>query len=82
MRKKLDTDRLPCRVRAVMGETFLPLGDLRSLGEGSVIPLDRPAGEMFVLEAGGIPVALGEPAVVNDSYAIRILKVLAAGEGI
>jgi flagellar motor switch protein FliN/FliY len=62
-------------VSAELGRASLPIERLLSLGNGSVIELDREIDMPIELVAQGIPLACGEVVVVNDCFAIRITSV-------
>jgi flagellar motor switch protein FliN/FliY len=62
-------------VSADLGRANVPLQKLMSLGEGSVLELDREIGSPVELVAQGVTLALGEVVVVNGNFAIRVTKV-------
>ena len=62
-------------VSAELGRANIPIERLLSLGNGSVIELDRAIESPIELIAQGIPLASGEVVVVNDCFAIRITSV-------
>ncbi len=75
-------------LQLVLGEAVLTIGDLLKLQEGSVITLDRLAGENAFLLLNGKLLAEGEVVVINDCFALRInslgddgLKETSAGGG-
>jgi flagellar motor switch protein FliN len=69
---------VPLRVSVEVGSTALPLADLVTLGEGSVIELDRSVTDLFDILANGTLVARGEVVSVGDSYGIKIAEIVAA----
>lgn len=69
---------VPLRVSVEVGSTALPLSDLLTLGEGSVIELDRSVTDLFDILANGTLVARGEVVSVGDSYGIKIAEIVAA----
>lgn len=69
---------VPLRVSVEVGSTALPLADLLTLGEGSVIELDRSVTDLFDILANGTLVARGEVVSVGDSYGIKIAEIVAA----
>lgn len=62
-------------VSADLGRASVPLQTLMSLGEGSVLELDREIGSPVELVAQGVTLASGEVVVVNGCFAIRVTKV-------
>jgi flagellar motor switch protein FliN/FliY len=62
-------------VEVVLGGTTLSLEDFSSLGPGSILELNRIAGEPVDLVAAGNKIALGEVVIIDESFGIRITKV-------
>jgi flagellar motor switch/type III secretory pathway protein FliN len=54
----------------------MPLGQLVSLAPGTVLRLDSAAGADLVVRARGVPMALGEVVIIEDSVATRVTHVL------
>jgi flagellar motor switch protein FliN/FliY len=54
----------------------MTLGELLDLSPGTVLELDRPAGDRLDILANGKLVARGEAVVIGDRYGIRILEVV------
>jgi len=67
---------IPVQVSVELGRTQLTLREILELSEGSIIELDRLAGEPLDLKVGGQLVAQGEVVAVDDYYALRITNVL------
>lgn len=63
-------------VRFEVGRSKMLIGDVMSLGQGSVIELDRLVGEDLNVYVADKLVAVGEVVVVNEQFGVRILKVL------
>lgn len=63
---------VPFTLQIVLGEAILTIGDLLKLQEGSVIVLDRLAGENAYLLLNDKPLAEGEVVVINDCFALRV----------
>ncbi|MEE9281589.1 MAG: flagellar motor switch protein FliN [Myxococcota bacterium] len=66
---------VPLQVSVQLGRTRMRIQDLLELGQGSVVDLDRLAGEPVDIMVNGHPIALGEIVVVNERYAVRIVSV-------
>ncbi|MFA5113717.1 MAG: flagellar motor switch protein FliN [Candidatus Margulisiibacteriota bacterium] len=67
---------IPVQVTVELGATELSLKDVLDLAEGSIIELNRLAGEPLDLKVGGQLVAQGEVVAVDDFYGLRITNVV------
>ncbi|MBI5698707.1 flagellar motor switch protein FliN [Candidatus Saganbacteria bacterium] len=67
---------IPVEATVELGRTRLSLREVLELAEGSIIELERLAGEPLDLKVGGQLVAQGEVVAVDDNYGIRITNVL------
>jgi flagellar motor switch protein FliN len=67
---------IPIEVSVELGRTHMTLKDLLDLREGSVIELERLAGEPLDLKVSGQLVAQGEVIAVDDNYGLKITNVL------
>lgn len=67
---------IPVQVTVELGTTELSLKEILELAEGSIIELNRLAGEPLDLKVGGQLVAQGEVVAVDDSYGLRITNVV------
>ncbi|MGI9859992.1 flagellar motor switch protein FliN [Moorella naiadis] len=70
---------VPLRLKAELGRTRLKVKEILDLKEGSLIVLDKLAGEPVELLVNGTPLARGEVVVINEAFGVRI-NTLAAGE--
>lgn len=59
-----------------VGRSKMKIGDLLSLGQGSVIELHRLVGEDLDLFVSGKLIAKGEVVVVNEKFGVRILEIV------
>ena len=59
-----------------VGRSKMAIGDLLSLGQGSVIELHRLVGEDLDLFVSGKLIARGEVVVVNEKFGVRILDIV------
>jgi flagellar motor switch protein FliN/FliY len=71
---------IPLRVTAQIGETHLPLKELLGLGPGTVVELERAAGEPIDLLVNGVHVGRGEVVVVNEKFGLRITEIISPEE--
>lgn len=62
-------------VSVLLGKTMMTLGDLLKLGPGSVIELNRLAGEPIDVLVNDRFFAKGEIVVVDETFGIRILEI-------
>ncbi len=67
---------IPVQVTVELGRTQMTLREVLDLSEGSIIELDRLAGEPLDLKIGGQLVAQGEVVAVDDYYGLRITNVI------
>lgn len=65
-----------------VGRTSISVRELLQLNQGSVVELDRLAGEPLDVLINGTLVARGEVVVVNDKYGIRLTDVISPTERI
>lgn len=63
-----------------VGRTRLAVRELLQLTQGSILELDRLAGEPLDVLVNGIRVARGEVVVVNDNFGVRLTEVVSTGE--
>jgi len=73
---------IPVRMTMEVGGTEIPIRNLLQLSQGSVIELDRVAGEPLDVRINGTLIAHGEVVVVNDRYGIRLTDVISPQERI
>jgi flagellar motor switch protein FliN/FliY len=73
---------VPLEVNVELGRTRMTIQDLLTLGPGSVIELDKVAGEALDILVNGRLVARGEAVVVNDKFGIRITDIVSPQERI
>jgi flagellar motor switch protein FliN/FliY len=69
-------------VTVELGRTSLTVKDILSTYQGSVIELDRTAGEPVYIMVGGKPLAKGEVVVVKERFGVRVTELIGSIEGI
>ncbi|WP_110456363.1 flagellar motor switch protein FliN [Shewanella algidipiscicola] len=80
---KLDTIMdIPVTISMEVGRSFINIRNLLQLNQGSVVELDRVAGEPLDVMVNGTLVAHGEVVVVNDKFGIRLTDVISQTERI
>lgn len=76
---KIDAEvlqNIPVTISVEVGRTTLKIRDLMRLAQGSVVELDRVAGEPLDLMVNNTPVAQGEVVLVNDRYGVKLTSVV------
>lgn len=71
---------VPVMLSMEIGRTKISIRNLLQLNQGSVVELDRLAGEPLDVLVNGTLIAHGEVVVVNDKYGIRLTDVVSASE--
>jgi flagellar motor switch protein FliN len=71
---------IPVQLTVELGRTKIPIRNLLQLVQGSVVELDRLAGEPMDVLVNGCLIAQGEVVVVNDKFGIRLTDVIAPDE--
>ncbi len=73
---------IPLQVAVELGRTSILIKDLLQLGQGSVLELDKLAGEPLEILVNGKMVAKGEVVVVNEKFGIRLTDIISPIERI
>lgn len=73
---------IPLTVTAQLGSTQLLINELLQLGQGSVIELNKLAGEPLEIHVNGKLVARGEAVVINEKFGIRLTDIISPIERI
>ncbi|WP_457666153.1 flagellar motor switch protein FliN [Thiolapillus sp.] len=71
---------IPVTLSMQIGSTRMTIEELMRLNRGSVVKLDRLAGEPMDVLVNGTLIAHGEVVVVNDKFGIRLLDVISPAE--
>ena len=64
-------------VKVELGRTYMYIEDVLKLRRGSVVPLDKMAGETVDIYINGRLLARGEVLVMNDNFCVRVAELLA-----
>lgn len=67
---------IPLDVSAELGRTRLLINELLQLGQGSVVELNKLAGEPLEVYVNGKMVARGEAVVINEKFGIRLTDII------
>jgi flagellar motor switch protein FliN/FliY len=73
---------IPVSISMEVGATSISIRNLLQLNQGSVIELDRLAGEPLDVLVNGTLIAHGEVVVVNEKFGIRMTDVISPSERI
>ncbi len=73
---------IPVSISMEVGSTDISIRNLLQLNQGSVIELDRLAGEALDVLVNGTLIAHGEVVVVNEKFGIRLTDVISPSERI
>ena len=67
---------IPLEVTVELGRTKVLVKDLLTMGQGSVIELDKLAGEPLEIIVNGKLVAKGEVVVVKEKFGVRLTEII------
>ena len=73
---------IPVTLSVEVGRARIPIRNLLQLTQGSVVELERGAGEALDVFVNGTLIAHGEVVVVNDKFGIRLTDVISPSERI
>ncbi len=73
---------IPVTISMEVGRSHISIRNLLQLNQGSVVELDRIAGEPLDVMVNGTLIAHGEVVVVNDKFGIRLTDVISQTERI
>ena len=73
---------VPLELSVELGRARMSIQDLLNMSPGSVIELDKVAGEPLDFMVNGRLVARGEAVVVNDKFGVRITDIVSPSERI
>ncbi len=82
-KNKIDSDvlqNISVTISLEVGRTSLKIRDIMSLSQGSVVELDKLAGEPLDLLINNTKVAQGEVVLVGDNYGVKLTNVVPASE--
>lgn len=71
---------IPVHLTVELGRTKLTIRNLVQLAQGSIVELDRLAGEPLDVLVNGCLIAQGEVVVVNDKFGIRLTDIVTPSE--
>jgi flagellar motor switch protein FliN/FliY len=71
---------IPLRVTVELGRTKMAVNELLNLGQGSVIELNKLAGEAMEVFVNDKMIARGEAVVVNEKFGVRLTDIISPKE--
>jgi flagellar motor switch protein FliN/FliY len=71
---------VPVIISMEIGRTKISIRNLLQLNQGSVVELDRLAGEPMDVLVNGTLIAQGEVVVVNDKFGVRLTDVISPAD--
>jgi flagellar motor switch protein FliN len=69
---------VPVELAVEIGRTRMTIGETLALGPGSIVSLNRLAGEPVDLLVNGRPIARGEVVVVDEEFGLRVTEIVSA----
>ena len=75
-----DLSPVPLHVSADLGKTGMLVRDILDLKVGSIVSLDKMAGEMTDVYVNGLHIARGEVVVIADALHIRLAEIIGVNE--
>ena len=72
---------VPLQVTVELGQCKKSIKDILNLSMGSVVVLNRMAGEMVDIMVNGKLFARGEVVVIDDNYGVRVTEIISASSG-
>ncbi|MES2534907.1 MAG: flagellar motor switch protein FliN [Pseudomonadota bacterium] len=73
---------IPVQLTVELGRTKIAIKNLLQLAHGSVVELDRLAGEPLDVLVNGCLIAQGEVVVVNDKFGLRLTDIVTPADRI
>lgn len=71
---------IPLDISAELGRTRLLINELLQLGQGSVVELNKLAGEPLEIYVNGKLIARGEAVVINEKFGVRLTDIISPTE--
>ena len=72
---------VPVELAVEVGRTKMTIREALALGPGSIVTLNRLAGEPVDLLVNGKPIARGEVVVIDEEFGLRVTEVLDSESG-
>ena len=75
-----DMMNIRLRLTAELGQTHLRVREVLALKVGSIVTLNKMAGELTDISVNGLPLARGEVVVISDILHVRMSEILSHSE--
>lgn len=75
-----DVRNVRLRLTAELGQTSMRVREVLALKVGSIVTLDKMAGELTDIFVNGLPLARGEIVVISDILHVRMSEILSGSE--
>lgn len=72
--------QIKVEIRAELGRGWKSVGDLSEMDEGSIIALDKLAGEALDVLANGKLIARGEVVIIDENFGVRVTEMIVGGK--
>jgi flagellar motor switch protein FliN len=73
---------VPVELAVEIGRTSMTIGETLALGPGSIVSLNRLAGEPVDLLVNGRPIARGEVVVVDEEFGLRVTEIVSVSTAV
>lgn len=73
---------IPVTISVEIGRSRMVVSELIQLGQGSVVELDKLAGEPMEILVNGRLIARGEAVVINDKFGVKLTDIVSPTERI
>lgn len=70
-----DFVEIPIKVNVIIGQKLVKLRELLEFTPGSLLVLDRSAGESLLIQLGDTFFAKGEVTIIEDTFGVRITEI-------
>jgi len=70
------------RVTAELGATVMAIKQLLEMEEGTIVELDKLAGEPVDVKANGVLIAKGEVVVIDENFGVKITEIVGSAESL
>ena len=65
----------PIRISAELGAAYKTVKEVFAMGEGTILELDKLAGEPVDVKANGVLIAYGEVVIIDENFGVRITEI-------
>jgi len=73
---------VPVELAVEIGRTRMTIGETLTLAPGSIVSLNRLAGDPVDLLVNGRPIARGEVIVVDEEFGLRVTEIVSSGAAV